>query len=382
MNRSPNKLIVLYISSDSTLGGSVLSLYDIISSVYDFVYPIVLFPEGGVGYEYFVGKGVECYVHPFVKLYSFKANRLIDVWRHPWKWHHIKKIRTDYGCALYVKRKLKGREVDIVHTNTSPNNVGVYLSRLLKAKHVWHVRECLDAHAQFSMYGGMPRLIRQINHADARIAISSYVKNHWKMVDRNTFLIFDGVCHKDDVVFSSYKERFVLFVSYYISEVKGARKAVKSFGLSRLAEESFKLVFLGNCDIEYRFSLMDTAREYHCEDSIVFVPSQTDVKPFFEKASALIMASENEGLGRVTAEAMFYGCPVVAHASGGTMDIVDNGITGYLFTSIAECSDLLREVCLSDQRQIAMRAQEFAINNLSSDSCGKKVLEVYDAVLY
>ena len=376
-----DKITVLYVSIDPSLGGSVISLYSLIESVKDRVSPIVLFPEKGAGSDYFASKGIACLFHPFVKLYEFNANRLVDVWNHPWRWHRIKKLRIDFGCALYVKKALNGRKIDIVHTNTSPNNVGVYLSRILRAKHVWQVRECLDAHAQFPIYGGMPGLIEQINQADARIAISQYVRDHWKMVERNTFLIHDAVCHTNDAVYQYPKEKYVLFVSYYITEAKGARKAIMAFGQSRLCDEGFKLVFLGHCEMEYQVSLMDTAKKSQCDKAIEFASAQVDVKPFFINASALLMTSENEGFGRVTAEAMFYGCPVVAHASGGTLDIIEDGETGFLFSNTTECSDRLRKVCLTDQRQMCLKAQKFAAENFAVESYGSKVLKVYDSIL-
>ena len=381
MNNLDKKLSVLYICLDPSLGGSTMSLFDLIESVRRIVYPIVLFPEKDIAFNHFMKHGIECFAYPFVNLYKFRRNRLIDVWRHPWRWHRIKKFRTDFGCALYIKKVLKGRKIDIVHTNTSPNNVGVYLSKLLKAKHIWQVRECLDAHAQLSVYGGRQRLIRQINHANARIAISTYVKNHWKMVSNNTFLIYDAVCYKCEVLCILPKDKYVLFASYNITEPNGSRKAISAFGRSLLFDKGFRLVMLGNCKDEYRLSLMDTAKEYHCENAIDFIPCQTDVKLYFGRASAFIMASENEGFGRVTAEAMFYGCPVIAHASGGTQEIVKDGVTGYLFNSIDECANLLNRVCATDQKQIINNAQDVALNDYSLDSYGDKVLRVYQSVL-
>ena len=376
-----NRLSVLFICIDQTLGGSTLSLYETIESISQRIIPVVLFPSTGVGYDFFIKNGIECIVHPFVKLHSFKKNRLAEIWLHPWRWHHIKKFRIDFGCALYVKKVLKGRRIDIVHTNTSPNNVGIYLSKLLRAKHIWQIRECLDAHAQLSVYGGMPRLIRQINHANARIAISKYVKNHWKMTSNNTFLIYDAVCHKCEAMHLFQKDKFILFVSYNITEPKGSRKAICAFGKSRLFEKGFRLVMLGNCKDEYRWSLMDTAKEYHCENAIDFIPCQNDVKFYFGRATAFIMASENEGFGRVTAEAMFYGCPVIAHASGGTLDIIEDGVTGYLFNSIAECAILLNRVCSTNQNEVIRRAQKIALDSFSLDTYGDKIMEVYQCVL-
>lgn len=377
-NCRPN---VLYICIDSTLGGSTLSLLYLIESVRDSVNPIVLFPNKGIAYDFFVNHGIECYVYPFVILYKFTGNRLIDVWHHPWRWHPIKKQRLDFECGWFLKKKLKGRKIDIVHTNTSPNDVGVFLSRFFGAKHVWHVRECLDDHAQYRMYGGLEKLIRKINNADVRIAISSYVRDHWKMNKRNTFLIHDAICSKNESTCILPKEKYVLFISYNLTEAKGSRIAIMAFGLSQLNNDGFKLVLMGNCNIDYQASLMATAKDYHCDKDIVFLPCQRNIKPVFEKAAAMVMASKYEGLGRVTAEAMFYGCPVIAHASGGTLDIVQDGKTGYLFSEVDDCAELLRKVCLTDQESIIRQAQKFAMENLSTDNYGDQILGVYHYLL-
>jgi glycosyltransferase involved in cell wall biosynthesis len=51
----------------------------------------------------------------------------------------------------------------------------------------------------------------------------------------------------------------------------------------------------------------------------------------FASADAFIFPSRTETLGLVLLEAMAAGCPVVAAASGGIVDIVTDGVNGYLF---------------------------------------------------
>ena len=51
----------------------------------------------------------------------------------------------------------------------------------------------------------------------------------------------------------------------------------------------------------------------------------------FASADAFIFPSRTETLGLVLLEAMAAGCPVVAAASGGILDIVSDGDNGYLF---------------------------------------------------
>ena len=123
------------------------------------------------------------------------------------------------------------------------------------------------------------------------------------------------------------------------------------------------------------------ADSYGCSEYIDFIPAQKDVKPFFSQAMAYVNSSVNEGMGRTTAEAMFYGCPVIAYASGGTLDLVKNGETGYLFNTVEECAELMRKVCTTDQEEVILRAQEFVKQNLSVENYGEKVMEVYNSVL-
>ncbi len=61
----------------------------------------------------------------------------------------------------------------------------------------------------------------------------------------------------------------------------------------------------------------------------------------FASADAFIFPSRTETLGLVLLEAMAAGCPVVAAARGGILDIVTDGVNGYLFDPEAEDGAIL-----------------------------------------
>lgn len=375
-------ITVLYICPDPSLGGSTRSLINLIASVKGEVYPIVLLPIKGEAYDYLVENGIETIVCPYVLLHDFFYSQ---DWKrvvfHPWRMKIVKYWRLDWKCVLWVKYYLNGRKIDVVHSNFSPVTVGLLLAKVLKTKHVWHIREFLDLHFHYSIYLGIPRLRRKINHADARVAISNAVRKHWKLREANTYTIMNPICSEVDAFYIREKEQYLLLCSYFLTEAKGTRVAIIAFGISGLFREGYRLKLVGNCTDEYQQSLMYTAKEYGCEEYVDFVPCQSDMKPFFATATAYIMASECEGLGRVTAEAMFYGCPVVAHATGGTLDLVKDGETGYLFNTVEECAVSLRKVCSSDNEQMILRAQEFVKDNLSQEVYGPKIMDVYKCVL-
>ena len=376
-----DKMVVLYVCSDSTMGGSTASLWNLIKSVEDKVYPIVLFPEQGQGFDYFTERGVECYVYPFIILFKFQRNKLIDVWQHPWRWHYIKKWRFDHQCLWFVKKILRGRRIDIVHTNTSIADVGVLIAKGLHAKHIWHIREFIDRDFHFEVYRGLQHLRAQIYKSDAIIAISSAVAQHHQLPPNKTFVIHNAVRSINDTCYIASKERYILFASYYLTKEKGVLWAIRAFELSGLAADGYRLCLMGNIIDSVKDELMQTIRHCTCASAIELVPCQLDVKPYFAKASAYIMASEYEGLGRVTAEAMFYGCPVIARATGGTLDIVKDKETGYLFTTIEECALWIRYVCTTDQSEIIHKAQTYACENLSQEVYGNQIMQVYQKVL-
>ena len=56
-----------------------------------------------------------------------------------------------------------------------------------------------------------------------------------------------------------------------------------------------------------------------------------DLGAAFASADAFILPSRTETLGLVLLEAMAAGCPVVTPRAGGTSDIVQDGVTGYLY---------------------------------------------------
>lgn len=376
------KLAILFICIDPSMGGSTASLYNLIISIIEHIQPIVLFPSVGVGYDFFMKNGIESYVYPFPRLNEMQSNNILDVWKHPWHWHSIKKLRFDYGCLNYVKEILNGRHIDIIHSNTSPNDIGVLLARRLHAKHVWHVREFCDVdYLKTDIYKGLPRLRNLINNADARIAISSSIKSYWQMPDQNTWVLNDAVCSKNDICYFPNKDNYLLFSSYFLMEAKGCRSAIQAFAKSGVYKCGLRLKLMGHCTDEYKESLLKTACDLGVQNDIEFIPCQREIKPWFAHAKAFIMSSKCEGLGRTTIEAMFYGCPVIAHATGGTLDIVKTGETGYLFNSIDECANLIQKVCKENQELIIKRAQLFAAENLSQEAYGPKIMQVYNCLL-
>ena len=109
-----------------------------------------------------------------------------------------------------------------------------------------------------------------------------------------------------------------------------------------------------------------------------------EVLPLYFRSHAMLMCSRNEAMGRVTVEAMACGLPVIGHASGGTPELVENDVTGLLYTGGA--SDLAdRMIQLVADAALARRlgdaASLTAQERFSVERCAQEVLGVYRSVL-
>ena len=157
--------------------------------------------------------------------------------------------------------------------------------------------------------------------------------------------------------------------------------AIKAFHSSDISDLGYRLKMIGLCNEKYKHELYALMHSLGIENFVDWVEYTDDVKPYFENATAFLMCSDFEGMGRVTAEAMFYGCPIIARATGGTMDLIKHGETGWLFETVEECADLIKKVITDDNEAMVQRAHDFAKHELAEEVYGKKIMDVYNSIL-
>lgn len=374
-------LSVLFVcTDDACFAGSSRSLLNLIDSLGTRIHPIVLFSNEGEVPRHFRSHGIECIIQPFPDIIQ-PRKRLFTLLHHPKRAASYQFLKANRACAESVAKTLHGRKIDIVHSNTSICFVGIALSKKLKAKHVWHIREMLDLHFSEPMLFSMPVLRKIVKrNSDARICISSAVSRHWHLTDQRSFVVWDAIRKAPDVG-PMTKEKFFLTCAYLFHNSKASDQTVLAFAKSNVANEGYVLRLVGNCTDEYKQELLSIAAEYHCENALVFEGYQDEVSPYFKNATAFLMCSQNEGLGRVTAEAMLFGCPVIAHASGGTLDLVKHCVTGYLFNTTDECASLIYDVAHADQSNVINEALKSAAENFTEERYADKVMDIYRQVV-
>jgi glycosyltransferase involved in cell wall biosynthesis len=105
---------------------------------------------------------------------------------------------------------------------------------------------------------------------------------------------------------------------------------------------------------------------------------------FYQAATAVVVPSREEGFGLVAVEAQLCETPVVAFASGGLVDIIEDRATGYLLPpgEGAALAATLDEVLTSDARHNIGRAgRQAAMARFAPESVARRYRKLYDTVV-
>jgi trehalose synthase len=102
-------------------------------------------------------------------------------------------------------------------------------------------------------------------------------------------------------------------------------------------------------------------------DSDIFILSNlnnvgsVEVNAFQVHSAALIQKSIREGFGLTVTEGLWKARPLVAGRAGGIVDQIQDGETGFLVESVAECADALNTILEQphEARAMALRGKEF-----------------------
>jgi len=378
-------ITVLYVTfASNNFDGATYSLLDLIKSVRNHVHPIVMVGSKGCVYDYFTDHGIECIVSDFKEDLVGKPIKIHQYIKYLVKFipNHIVYNRENRRCVENVSRLLEGRNIDIVHINNTVMSVGYDIAKRLNAKVVWHLRGFMDLDFGWMPLRGWKRYYETLKLTDAVIGITKPVLDHFVTPgSKNAYVISDAVRNREDIDLVMPKEKYFLFCAGLLTEQKGCGFAIRAFAKSGLASQGYKLKIIGDATPKYMLQLNKIIAENNLHDSIEFIGRTNNVREYMKKATAFLMCSLNEGLGRVSIEAMFYGCLVIARNSGGTTDFVFDNKTGILFNNMNECASALQRCVQEDFQHILRRAQKFVQDNFSVENYGPKIMKVYNQIL-
>jgi glycosyltransferase involved in cell wall biosynthesis len=121
------------------------------------------------------------------------------------------------------------------------------------------------------------------------------------------------------------------------------------------------------------------------DGTITQIPYVDDIRQLHALADVLVLCSDGEPLGRCIVEAMSMEIPAIVTDTGGSHEIIEDGITGMVIPggNVAALAERVIS-CLEDpvfSRQLGRTARSAAQQRLTADQSAAQAMAIYESVL-
>lgn len=391
---------IVFFTHGGILYGANLSMIDLIVGLRARgVDCMVVHAQHGPIEERLRGLSIPSACIPFEMCVHWKSEK---PWWHPRRW-----ISEAANWSRAIRKKTfnarqRSKLVDAARkfaasaavSNASGTVIGLDVAKSLGIPHIWHIREFGDLDWDYSPDFGFAQRRRQLQESAKVICVSQAVADHFKkqcsISDSNKVVaMHDSIASKDELterakVANSSQSRsgaFTFAITGFIKYSKGQFDAVSA--LAKLVERGFdaRLVVAGQGATE---ELKKHAEALGVADRVDIRGHVTDLSEVYRESDCGLMCSKAEGFGRVTAEFMSWGKPVIGRHSGATPEVVEHEVNGLLYNG--EIGDLSRcmERILADEDlalRLGWKALESAASRFSHDTNAEKFLRAIEPVV-
>jgi glycosyltransferase involved in cell wall biosynthesis len=223
--------------------------------------------------------------------------------------------------------KIRSGNYDAVVVNSSVAPVPLLSAYLARVPVLLIVRESLETNPMLK--SAIPKsLIRRLlsKWATEVVCISDYVAGQFGFPSKviypqvgQEFIDFHPTSREPE----PGQRRAVMFGT--ISPEKGQLDAVRAISDARNNGTDIHLEIYGQGTSRDNSNLLSAINEFDVADLVTVRGPTTDVLSAYNSCDVALVCSRNEGFGKVTAEAILTGRPVVAYGFGGTSEILAYG---------------------------------------------------------
>lgn len=259
-----------------------------------------------------------------------------------------------------IKRISQRFKPDIIHTNGSVLDIGMKASISLGVPHVWHLREYTDIDFGLDMFPSKKSYFSKIRNKSHSISITPDIYRHFGVKSDKGRVIYNGIVDGNLKIDQVERINKFIFVGT-VTEEKGVTDMIDAYITYRSKGGEMPLEILGLVEDDYRSVLISKLKSAAIDEFVQFKGVVGNVPEYMMSSKCIIVPSRNEGFGRITAEAMSFGCLVVGRDTAGTKLQFDNGRqligseVGLRFSSVNDLADRMREVSMMpDERYMEM----------------------------
>ena len=374
---------VLYITHYSALYGANLSMLNLIIELRDKkqIIPYVLLNEPG---DMTIELEKYCINYIIDKYY----NCTIDIRRSGVLLKRWLKKFLRFVMYKFVINRLKQYNFDLIHSNSSVVDIGYFAAKKIDCPHIWHVREYGRDDYDLVQIDSFKKVKKRYQHSACIIPVSKSVEEMIRNIDKglNISMVYNGI-KIPDIYDKKYccDGRFHFCMVGVITRKKNQLEAVKAVKiLVERGHKNFVLHIVGedfNGEIEV---IQAFIQKENLKNYVEFAGYKSDISLYLKKMDVGIVASYKEAFGRVTIEYMSNYMPVIGTDTGGTSELIQEGITGFLYKTGKP--DLLAEkmaLIMSKEnmlKAIGVKARMYS-ESFTVENNAEQVGRVYQTVL-
>ncbi len=308
----------------------------------------------------------------------------------------------DPVALLKLYNLLKKKRFDIVHTHTSKAGLlGRLAAKLAKTPVIIHTPH---GHVFFGYFGqGKTKVFLFLEKLASRItdrlvALTRQEKEDYvsfRVAEENRCVVIHsgieldkftelppGEKHNIKSRLGIPADSLVVGTAGRLATVKGPEVLIEAARHILAKKTSVFFVFAGDGDLRPR--LERKTAELGIEKHVAFLGWRDDIARILSLYDIFVLPSLNEGMGRVLAEAMALGKPIVASRVGGIPDLVIHGKNGFLVPpknpeELATSIGILLED--SEKRAEMGKSGKAMASHFSKEKMVEKIAKLYEELL-
>ncbi len=323
----------------------------------------------------------------------YVVNYSVSDWQKPvngcrilWLIRYWRAIITNRLALRKITEIIRNEEIDAVYMNSLTQCLAARAAVKCRVRLIWHIREFMEKDLS-TTFVNEKKSVALIGKADRIVAVSGEVASAWeKRLKHPVEVVYNGI--DTDSFFCEREimrdETVSVVISGRITKEKGHMQLLEALYL--LTQRGIRNVYVHICgsthDEGYLELLQHFVREHHLERKVVFEGYKKNMSLFLKDMDICCVCSAAEAFGRVTVEGMLAGVLLIGSDTGGTPELIRDGITGYLYhygDPESLCEKLYEAVSEKEKsKKLARQGQKYAMENFDYKKCEEKMMKLFE----
>lgn len=254
----------------------------------------------------------------------------------------------------FIRQYISDNQIDIVDTNTAVVFPGAIAAKRCNIRSVWHIREIINNKFENTVVSYVMQ-----RYSDLIIA-NSEATGRAIRVDKSKVRVVHNAVEDTKNEKKNPHDLLTVGMAGRINRWKGQKLFIEVAEI--VCKQYPDTIFLIAGDAysgeeHLKTELEEYIKEKGMQNSVLLLGQVDDMNGFYNRLDVFVLPSiQPEPFGLVVIEAMEHGLPVVATNHGGPVEIISDGVDGYLVshTSPLQMAEKVNELLADEKRREKM----------------------------